>query len=869
MAFTKITPKTAAPETPDMLFRELPRRKIPDVLPHQQEMMQRYSTQAVDLGDVALQLPTGSGKTLVGLLIAEWRRRKFGEKVVYLCPTKQLVHQVVNQAEQKYGLSVVGFTGSRKYYSASDMSKYNLGNSVAITTYSSLFNSNPYFHDADIIIIDDAHAAENYVAKLWSINIDRFEQKHSLLHSLFSNILKPYISSSSYTRLTGEAESPSDLAWVDKIPTPNLIEMHDEIQALLDTHTPHTDLQYSWGMLREHLRACHIYLSSSEILIRPLIPPTWAHAAFNKSKQRIYMSATLGEGGDLERLLGRRKIHRLPVPSGWDSQGVGRLFFIFPSLSLDAEDSIRLRRSLLSKASRSLVLVPNNPMKAEIIEDVQLHIPSLTIYDAEDIEQSKEEFVNSASAVAVIANRYDGIDFPGDECRLLLIEGLPKTVNTQERFLMSRMGANILFNERIQTRVLQAIGRCTRSLEDYSAVVVTGDDLPDYLADQRKREYFHPELQAELIFGVEQSIDKSIADFEENFDIFIENGEDWESANQMIVDSRKASTQIAFPSIQYLEDVVKIEVEYQMAMWQQDYTEALSKAESVIGVLASANGQLRGYRALWEYLAGSAASLAASDGDTAMIAKSREHFQRAKKATNMLPWLVQLSKVTRTSTSLSDSDIETTLLMLQIENIESTLKTLGTTHDRKYLERERLILEGLDDADKFESSHKLLGEHLGYIAGKVESTASPDPWWQSGHICLVFEDHVDAQESSSLDPTKARQAASHPKWMRENVDSCSSDNVEIYPVLITAVSTVYPGTLPHLDSVYLWKLDDFKLWAHASMASIRELRKTFVEVGDIVWRAQAAEILKQEGIDVISLTSKLKSQVAKDILVER
>ena len=449
MAFTKITPKTAAPETPDMLFRELPRRKIPDVLPHQQEMMQRYSTQAVDLGDVALQLPTGSGKTLVGLLIAEWRRRKFGEKVVYLCPTKQLVHQVVNQAEQKYGLSVVGFTGSRKYYSASDMSKYNLGNSVAITTYSSLFNSNPYFHDADIIIIDDAHAAENYVAKLWSINIDRFEQKHSLLHSLFSNILKPYISSSSYTRLTGEAESPSDLAWVDKIPTPNLIEMHDEIQALLDTHTPHTDLQYSWGMLREHLRACHIYLSSSEILIRPLIPPTWAHAAFNKSKQRIYMSATLGEGGDLERLLGRRKIHRLPVPSGWDSQGVGRRFFIFPSLSLDAEDSIRLRRSLLSKASRSLVLVPNNPMKAEIIEDVQLHIPSLTIYDAEDIEQSKEEFVNSASAVAVIANRYDGIDFPGDECRLLLIEGLPKTVNTQERFLMSRMGANILFNERI------------------------------------------------------------------------------------------------------------------------------------------------------------------------------------------------------------------------------------------------------------------------------------------------------------------------------------------------------------------------------------------------------------------------------------
>jgi len=44
--------------------------------------MRRYAAEAVHLTDVALQLPTGSGKTLVGLLIAEWRRRKYGERVV-------------------------------------------------------------------------------------------------------------------------------------------------------------------------------------------------------------------------------------------------------------------------------------------------------------------------------------------------------------------------------------------------------------------------------------------------------------------------------------------------------------------------------------------------------------------------------------------------------------------------------------------------------------------------------------------------------------------------------------------------------------------------------------------------------------------
>ena len=151
---------------------------------------------------------------------------------------------------------------------------------------------------------------------------------------------------------------------------------------------------------------------------------------------------------------------------------------------------------------------------------------SVRVFSANDIELSKDEFVESTSAVALVANRYDGIDFPNDQCRLLFIEGLPQAVNVQERFLMLRMGANILFNERVQTRVLQAIGRCTRSLEDYSAVVVTGDQLPEYLSNPKRREFFHPELQAELWFGVEQSKEKTLDDFVENFSTFIDNGDD-------------------------------------------------------------------------------------------------------------------------------------------------------------------------------------------------------------------------------------------------------------------------------------------------------------------------------------------------------
>ena len=116
MAFKKTPPPVRVPDSPERLFRMLPRRRIPDVMPHQKEIMRAYVSQSVNVPDVAMQLPTGSGKTLVGLLIAEWRRRKYQERIVYLSPTRQLVNQIVEQAEEKYGLTVLRFTGSARDY---------------------------------------------------------------------------------------------------------------------------------------------------------------------------------------------------------------------------------------------------------------------------------------------------------------------------------------------------------------------------------------------------------------------------------------------------------------------------------------------------------------------------------------------------------------------------------------------------------------------------------------------------------------------------------------------------------------------------------------------------------------------------------
>ncbi|WP_443218004.1 DEAD/DEAH box helicase [Pseudonocardia sp. TMWB2A] len=56
--------------------------------------------------DVVLELPTGAGKTLPGLLITEWRRQMFGRPVVYACPTQNLARQTARAAE-RVGLDIV------------------------------------------------------------------------------------------------------------------------------------------------------------------------------------------------------------------------------------------------------------------------------------------------------------------------------------------------------------------------------------------------------------------------------------------------------------------------------------------------------------------------------------------------------------------------------------------------------------------------------------------------------------------------------------------------------------------------------------------------------------------------------------------
>lgn len=861
MAFRNLSDRPVAPDSPEKLFLEFTRRRYQSVLPHQSALLASYVAGAQDKSDVALQLPTGSGKTLVGLLIAEWLLRKNRERVVYLCPTRQLVNQVAEQATQQYGMGVLGFTGSKREYAPSAKTEYQNAEKVAITTYNSLFNSDPFFDDPMVILVDDAHAAENYFAAMWTLEVKRKDTKQVALHTALTGVLRRVLEPSNHARIMGGWEGDERGGWVDKVPSPTFLTIMQDVIEILDAQADTADLFFPWQAIRPIIHACSMYLSSDSILIRPLISPTWLHKPFASARQRIYMSATLGAGGDLERLTGRKNIARLPLPEGFPTQGVGRRFFIFPEMAVAENEIPRLRRGLMERAGRSLVLVPSDHAAAAVKEQITKDL-KYQVFSASDIEHSKRQFVTTNPAVAVVAGRYDGIDFPGDECRLLLLDALPKATNLQERFIMSRVGANILYNERIVTRILQAVGRCTRSLIDYSAVVLGSDELAGYLGNPKQRVYFSAELQAEIEFGIGQSKNASVAELLENFSMFLDNGADWQAANAQIIRLQGNASQKPFPALEELAAVAPLEIDFQAHLCNRDFEAALESAERILGRLN--DPKVKGYRALWHYYAGVAAHSVSPDGAGPMGQKARNHFKEAKKAAP-IQWLAALAKFQGSEDGPSEDN---QAILLQVERLEEKLEALGALHEQRFAKLEKEILEGLhtltpDDSKPFEQAHAELGNLLGFIAGKVEIEASPDPWWLvQDHHCFVFEDHAGGKSDGTLQTSKARQAMAHPDWIRANVPD--SGRGEIVSVVITPATRADQGAQAILHHFYVWPLEEFIAWAKNAVGVVRTLRSLFPGPGDLAWRAEAIDALKTHRMDAAGIREIVRARRGDD-----
>ncbi len=633
-----------------------------------------------------------------------------------------------------------------------------------------------------------------------------------------------------------------------------LSPLHAEITEALDEYAEPTELKWAWRLLKGHLNACHLYVASGQIMLRPLLPPTKTHGKFSTPNQRIYMSATLGEGGELERVFGRDRIVRLPTLEEPPRQVVGRRFFMFPACT-DEEESVLLAE-LMRAAGRSLVLVPSD-REAAIVRELIRDKLAFPIFGARDIEQSKDAFLAEPHAVAVIANRYDGIDFPKDECRLSILFAMPTAMTLHERFLIEKLGCLVLFNDRIRTRLVQAVSRCTRSNSDYAAVVVVGPKLADYLVRREGREYLHPELQGEIKFGIDNSARRSPQNFIDFLHTFIEQKDEWRKANESIIKARDSAEVKELPSRDILASVAPLEVQYVEAMWRGDYVKALERCRSIIGRLTGE--ALKGYQALWNYLGGSSAFLA-SEAVPALASEVDDFYRRAASGA-VTAWPPRRRRGTPTP---SDQWTERNVVVL--DRFIQRLTNLGLGNDAKFEPHVRRVLEGLDGgAPQFELGQIELGTLLGYDANKLSVDGAPDPYWRvDKSLAVVFEDHSDGAQDGTLSIDKARQAAGHERTIRKHLEL--DVDAKVVTILVTPAARAAKEALQHLEAVYFVSLGDYKAWARRALEEVRAIRATMGGNADFESRRQILNSLLRANLAPESLITFMTSKLASRAL---
>jgi hypothetical protein len=848
-----------APEKVDIesLFKDL-KNRVPEVralYAHQADILRDYYKSYLESKDVSLQLPTGSGKTLVGLLIAEWRRKILGQRVLYLCPTRQLANQV-GQHSKEYGIETRVFIGQKKYYDMKDLMLYRKAQVIAISTYSGLFNNNPGLNDPQIIILDDAHGAESYISSMWSLAIDR--AKSAILFDKIIDVFKNDISPNLVAKIKGTTNAKIPLK-SEKVPLGAFYRKTVTLRNVIDANIPSDNLElyYPWLNLRESLQACHIYLSEDEILIRPYICPTLTHKPFENADQRIYMSATLGRGGELERITGVEKISRIPTPETYKSRSIGRRFFIFPDLLKEQNDYSSWIAHRLSSVRRTLALCPNKFEAYKFRHIAENSQKTLTIFEAKDIEEDLRTFTASNNSLLLLTNRYDGIDLPHGICRQIVLNGLPSRTNLQETFLEERLGLDILLGERIKTRIEQASGRCTRSDTDSAAVIMIGHKLLDFCSRKENQKIFHPEIRAEIQFALDQ--ENSIQDVEAMVASFIDQDKYWTLAEQDI--ARRRSEELPDSSVtNILEGVVKAEVEFAYSMWIQDYERAVEHGRRVVDGLSG--NKVSSYRALWCFFAAGAAYIH-SETDKKFEAVALDLMKRAKAACKTVSWFPnELKFMLPERISVEDaSDAQAR----QIEGILELLSGLGSTgpkFESKMKEVNELLIS--TDANKFDRGLVELGLMLGFTSWKPAGKAAPDCVWQLGYKMLfIFEGKSDESPEAGVSVQNCRQASGHHNWARAESDL--NDLEDKYSILATPKLTLGKDAIPYTDDIYfLWIPDILKLFEKIKCA-LSESREMMTTEASNETRERVLQKLTQMNITAEEIHALVTSKQVKDL----
>jgi hypothetical protein len=495
--FTKLLDEDAspAPLDPSEIFRSLPRTgtKYDYLRDVQGKVLEAWHARRNER-DIVVKMNTGSGKTLVGLLMLQSVLNEQFGPALYVCPNNQLAEQVYHSARQ-VGIPVVMSGDGTEL-------PHDFLNSEAIyvTNFKKLFNGKSVFGGPGSsrpvvslggVLIDDAHSCLTIARENVTVTLDAGTDGYKQILGLFRSVLADQ-SQGKLAEIAGGypwTTMPVPYwAWIDAVP---------EVAKILVGLRETKPLTFTWDLLKEDLAACHCFISGGKLQITPHLVPVDLIPSFAKPKRRFFLSATLIDDSILLKEFGVERdaaIKTIRPPLVGD---IGERMVLAPSLidkSLEPEIP-GLCKKVAEGGYNVVVLVPSFKAGERWAK------AGATVVSGDDIGGAVENLRKTKGNYVVLANRYDGIDLPDDACRVLVLDGVPAGESYYEQHVTHVRSDSALVTGRVAQTIEQGLGRGVRSGTDYCVVLLCGSHLVQFVGVRERLNLFSPETKQQFLIG--------------------------------------------------------------------------------------------------------------------------------------------------------------------------------------------------------------------------------------------------------------------------------------------------------------------------------------------------------------------------------
>jgi hypothetical protein len=523
-------------------------------------------------GDAAIELPTGSGKTVAALLVCEEYRRRTSRPVAYLTGTKQLTAQVKSEAD-RLGVPAVAFHGPKITWEDDRKTDYEFATSIGVMNFWNYLNESPGVSPAGLLVMDDVHLAEGPLRDFFAVFIPSSDD-------LFTKVLRRIRARFPYYTIVNDLLDGLFPALPAEMLSPlDSLELAREVSVLLDAHLPErSSAWWAWQRTRTRAQACCWLVSARGLTITPWIPPSQTIDHFSEPERRLYLSATVGDLEDLRRRIGCPPAQRITatVPS---RQGKRFVALVRPDREQTPEELIAQARPLLAYARKALWLCARSTTATA----VQAELTGAGLGDVHRLHADNgaaEHFTGEDDGQLLCAGRYDGMDFPGEACQLEILPEIPVATSELEDFVSAYLRDAPFARSRFAQRVAQALGRCNRGEQDRAAYLLWDPGFFAALGNPRGLALLPAEVRGDVYAAVRRSGDPDTAVAEA---LRFLNGEEPEEPSQPL---KVSDPGVSTPAEDELQGV--------MRLWSEDYRAA---AASFARAAAESDGapELRGF----------------------------------------------------------------------------------------------------------------------------------------------------------------------------------------------------------------------------------------------------------------------------------